>query len=255
MTSAPAGDSSPGDEPTPLTRREWLAAHWSTTTRRRLAIIIAVVAIVVATFIASSRLLRFFFDYLDVVAYLGLFVACWIGAGGAVVPVPGVRAMSWLMIMQQGAALNPYVVAAVGAGAMVIGQTSYFVATRARVRRSEQMSVSPSRGESASEEKSAPEPEDESATAPAEQLGRRQRYMASATRRIQRQIHEHGMATVFVVSALPSPMTTLTTTAAASSGMSYVRFFAAAFSGFLLLSAILAGVGQALLQAFRSIVF
>jgi len=29
------------------------------------------VAIVVATFIASSRLLRFFFDYLDVVAYSG----------------------------------------------------------------------------------------------------------------------------------------------------------------------------------------
>ena len=48
--------------------------------------------------------------------------------------------MSWLMIMQQGAALNQYVVAAVGAGAMVIGRTSYFVATRARARRSGAMS-------------------------------------------------------------------------------------------------------------------
>jgi len=71
LTSAPVGDSAPGDEPTPLTRREWLAAHWSTTTRQRVAVVIAVVAIVVATFIASSRLLRFFFDYLDVVAYSG----------------------------------------------------------------------------------------------------------------------------------------------------------------------------------------
>jgi len=170
------------------------------------------------------------------------------------VPVPGVRAMSWLMIMQQGAALNPYVVAAVGAGAMVIGRTSYFVATRARARRSGAMSESTPTDE-APEEELAAESEDEPASASPEEMGRRQRYMASATRRIQRQIHEHGMATVFVVSALPSPMTTLTTTAAASSGMSYVRFFAAAFSGFLLLSAILAGVGQALLQAFRSIVF
>jgi membrane protein DedA with SNARE-associated domain len=221
------------------------------------AIVMAVVAIVVATFIASSRLLRFVFDYLDVVAYLGLFVACWIGAGGAVVPIPGVRAMSWLMIMQQGAALNPYVVALVGSAAMVLGQTSYFVATRARTRRVNSKSESPAEEERmpAEAEELAPMPAVESDLSPAEEPGRRARYMAAATQRIQHQIREHGMATVFVVSALPSPMTTLTTTAAASSGMGYGRFFVAAFSGFLLLSAILAGVGQALLQTFRSILF
>ena len=85
---------------------------------------LALVAIVLATFVASSRLLRFFFDGADVLAYLGLFVACWVGAGGALVPVPGVRPLSWLMVIQQAAALSVFLVIPIAALAMTLGQST-----------------------------------------------------------------------------------------------------------------------------------
>ncbi len=96
---------------------------------------LAILAIFIATLIASSRLLRLVFEDIDVLAYLGLFIACWIGAGGALVPVPGVRPISWFMVVQQSAALSPVIVATLAATAMVLGQTSYFMATRAAMRR------------------------------------------------------------------------------------------------------------------------
>jgi hypothetical protein len=62
------------------------------------------------------------------------------------------------------------------------------------------------------------------------------------------------MATVFMVSALPSPFTTLTTTVASSSGMGYLRFFPASFGGFLVLCSALVLFGQGLLLALQSLV-
>ena len=62
------------------------------------------------------------------------------------------------------------------------------------------------------------------------------------------------MATVFVVSALPTPLTTLTTTTAALEGMSYLRFLPASFVGFLVLCAVLVLFGQGLLLAVQSII-
>ena len=132
MTSTPparADDNAAHD----LWRR--LAARWPTSRRRQVVTIVALMAIILATFLASSRLLRFVFQGLDILAYVALFVACWIGAGGGLVPIPGVRVVSWLMIIQQGAALDPVIVAVVAAFAMVLGQTSYFLATRATQHR------------------------------------------------------------------------------------------------------------------------
>ena len=114
-----------------------LLRRWPTSTRRRVAVVVALIAIIVATTIASSRLLLRVTDNLDLVAYASLFVTCWIGAGGAIVPVPGVRAFSWFLLIQQGAALDPLIVALVGASAMVLGQTSYFLAARTAARRIE----------------------------------------------------------------------------------------------------------------------
>ena len=82
---------------------------------------------------------------------------------------------------------------------------------------------------------------------------RRARAMARARRRITYQVKHHGIVTVFVVCALPTPLTTLTTTAASAGGMRYPRFFVAALGGFLLLSSILALFGQGLVLAFQAV--
>lgn len=238
--------------------RRRLAARWPTTRRRQVVIVVALLAIFVATFIASSRLLRFVFEDLDILAYAGLFLACWIGAGGGLVPVPGVRAISWLMIIQQGAALDPVVVALVAGFAMVLGQTSYFLAARATRQRIAENAAHKHEAE-ATDADAAPEPP-EPGDAQALPQGddavvaesRRARAMATARRRITDQVQHHGIITVFAVCSLPTPLTTLTTTAASASGMPYPRFFVAALSGFLLLSSILALFGQGLVVAFQS---
>ena len=243
--------------------RQRLIARWPTMRRRQVVIVVATLAIFVATFIASSRLLRYVFDDLDVLAYAGLFLACWIGAGGGLVPVPGVRAISWLMIVQQGAALDPVTVALVAALAMVLGQSSYFLATRATRQHLAENAAHKHEAQSAGTHElpaspGSPAPGDPQPTTPqahesAVAGSRRARAMASARRRITYQVQDHGIATVFVVCALPTPLTTLTTTAASASGMRYPRFFVAALSGFLLLSSILALFGQGLVLAFQSV--
>ena len=212
-----------------------------------MATVVAIVAIVVATIIASSRVLRLLFQELDLLAYVGLFVSCWIGAGGALVPIPGVRPISWLMIIHQSAALDPVIVALVGALAMTLGQTSYFLATRAAANRTRAPRASTS-----AEPPAGPidPPGDELDARPP---SRRARAMTGARERVGRQVGEHGIATVFAVCALPSPLTTLTTTIAAASGMGYARYLPAAFGGYLVWCSVLALFGQGLLLAWQSV--
>ena len=219
-----------------------------------MAVVVALVAIVVATFIASSRLLRILFTDLDVVAYLGLFAACWIGAGGALVPVPGVRALSWIMVVQQGAALDPVIVALVAAFAMVVGQTSYFFAARAASHHA--ADAAPDIEEEEEEEVDGLSEPVDALPLPdppvrEEALSRRARAVAAVKERVRRQVSEHGTLTVFLVTALPTPLTTLTTTAAAASGLSYPRFVASALCGYLVLCSVLVLFGQGLVAAFQ----
>ncbi|MFN8623586.1 MAG: hypothetical protein U0869_22835 [Chloroflexota bacterium] len=214
-------------------------------------------AILVATIIASSRLLRLLFQELDILAYAGLFIACWIGAGGALVPIPGVRPVSWFMIVQQGAALDPLVVALIAASAMALGQTSYFLVARAARRRHLAGAAAPDTPDAAA---AGPTPlgldddEDDPPEPPPPPTSRRAKALARAQARVTRQVREHGMATVFAVCALPTPLTTLTTTAAAGSGMGYARYLPAAFAGFLVLCSVLVLFGQGLVLAVRAIV-
>jgi hypothetical protein len=240
VTSSVADDQ---NEPKP-SRRAWLIAHWPKSTRKRVAAVLAIIAIGAAAFVASQSLLRVLRSpQLEILGYVSLFVACWVGAGGALVPIPGVRAISWIMIVQQGAALDPLIVMFVAASAMVLGQTSYFMATRAaaaRVAHSDH--TDQSEVEAAELEADADEPP-----------SRRQRLaglMSRARDGVARQIGRHGIATVFTVCALPTPLTTLTTTAAAGSGMGYARWVVAAAAGFLLLSGVLAFTGDQLFGGF-----
>lgn len=236
--------TTPGSEPERSRRAtvvEWIIDRWPTSTRRRVATVFAIAAIFVATLIASSRLLRFVFQDLDIIAYVGLFVACWIGAGGMIVPIPGVRLVSWLMIVQQGAALDPVIVALIAAFAMLLGQTSYYFASRAAANRVGK------HAEYADANAGAEPGADD------EELTRRARYIQNAERRVNRQIRQHGILTVFLVCALPTPVTTITTTAAATIGMRYPRFALAALAGFLVLSSLLVMVGVGLFAGVRSL--
>jgi membrane protein DedA with SNARE-associated domain len=240
-SSSPAVDST--------TRRqaatEWIEERWPSRTRQRVAIAIAFTAIVIGALMASTRFLRIAFPNFELIAYVSLFVTCWIGAGGAIVPVPGVRLVSWLLIVQQGAALEPIAVAGVAAIAMVTGQSSIFFAARAAATRVRERTEWP---DSEAVPDGAAPPGDDA------EPSRRARYVARAEQRVKLQIKRHGFATVFAVCALPTPLTTVTTTAAASSGMSYPRYFIAALSGYLVLASILVLVGQGLFAGIRSIV-
>ncbi|MFN8620726.1 MAG: hypothetical protein U0869_08300 [Chloroflexota bacterium] len=111
--------------------QHWVLEHWPREARRQVAIVLAVTAIFVGTALASAHLLRWIHEWLDLFAYLGLFITCWIGAGGLLVPIPGVRWVGLLMIVQQGATLEPGITAIVAASAMLLGQTSWFLAARA----------------------------------------------------------------------------------------------------------------------------
>lgn len=240
---------------TSLTR---ILARWPTSRRRRVATVLAIGGILVATIIASSRILRLLHQELDILAYAGLFAACWIGAGGALVPVPGVRPISWFMIVQQGAALDPVVVALVAATAMTLGQTSYFLAARAARRRAlDHATTSPVATldldpAALSDPVGPPERSDD--PAPSSGPRRHSERMERARRRVTRQVQTHGVATVAAVCALPTPLTTLTTTAAAATGMGFARYLPAAFGGFLVLSSVLVLFGQGLGNALGSLV-
>jgi hypothetical protein len=286
--------------------RAWfLAHHWPASRRRRAATVLSLIAIVLATTIASSRLLRLVFTDLDVLAYAGLFIAAWVGAGGALVPIPGVRPMSWLMVIHQGAALDPVTVAIVAATAMALGQSSYFLVTRGAARavpaaagrvKGGGAAVDGSRpgGEAAPDEAPpdevegpdapgppvAPRPSDEpgppdeaspdapgppveaqspdAATAPpeahaVEARSRRARTVHAARSRIDRQVRQHPYRLAFITTALPSPMTTMSTVASAAIGTRYPRWLVAAFGGYLVFCSVLALVGQSLIYAFRSL--
>ena len=223
---------------------EWIEERWPDTTRQRVAIAVAFTAILIGAFMASTRLLRIAFPNFELIAYASLFVTCWIGAGGAIVPVPGVRLVSWLLIVQQGAALDPIFVAGVAAIAMVTGQSSIFFAARAAATRVRE------RTEGADSEV---EPVGTGPPVTDPVPSGRAAYIARGEHRVKLQIKRHGFATVLAVCALPTPLTTITTTAAASGGMGYARWFLAAFSGYLALSSILVLVGQGLFTGLQSI--
>ena len=209
-----------------------------------MAVVLVILAILAALFVSSANILeRLRNPELNLLGYLSLFVACWVGAGGALVPIPGVRALSWLMIIQQGAGLDPLLVAVIAASAMVLGQSTYFFATRAAQNRRHHASAADA---ASTVDPAASEPQDDLATETDTNTHRLRTpaFMRRAADRIQRQIQTRGFITVFVVCALPTPLTTLTTTAAAGTGMGYARYLVAAIAGFMTLSTTLAFLGD-----------
>jgi hypothetical protein len=194
------------------------------------------------------------------VPYLALMVLCWLGMGGALVPIPGVRFLSWVTIVQQGAALEPVLVAVLAALAMALGQTSFFIAARSgegfvRSRVGGESGAEPGDGGTASVAAPAAgtAPLVESPPAPVPASGSRRwlrdgrARLAQAGTTIGHRVAAAPRRTIFLASVLPTPLTTLSTVAAASVGVSFRTFFVTAPAGFLVFSSVLAILGQSLI--------
>ncbi|MDH4141987.1 MAG: hypothetical protein OEV61_05190 [Chloroflexota bacterium] len=238
----------------------WVLHHWPTTLRRRVAVVAVLVATSLVLLSWLGALLETAVD-LGLLAIIGLMVVCWVGAGGALVPVPGVRPLSWVMIVNQGAVLDPLLVAILTALAMALGQSSYFVATRAGKHHHEKVRD----GDRAS----GRHHDDDAATTvagvasagrdPSEPPGsggrstrlvtRARSAMSRAREYVERRMHRHPQRTVFALSLIPNPLTTFATVTAAAIGMEYGRFFAASLAGFLVLTSVLVIAGQGILLA------
>lgn len=199
--------------------------------RSRIAAIVGLVAALIAVAISASRLLLLLFDTFDVLAYAGLFVTNWVANGGLLVPVPGLRLIGWVMIVQQGGTLDPLIAGLVGGVAMALGQTSlYVMAASARESVAHHATHGPSR---LSEMASGPR--------------------AQAARvRLERLLHEHGVATIVGVSLVPTPLTTVAAGTAGAMGFGFRRFLLASLVGRLGLGLVLAYLGDSLMGVFGS---
>src|SRR5262245_6324075 len=221
----------------------WLLRHWPTSTRRRIAVVVVGILFVLAAIPMLARLGGVVVD-LGILPYAALMLLCWVGEGGLLVPIPGVRLLSFATIVQQGGNLEPALVAALAAVAMALGQSSYFTASRSGERIAQEHRGS---GEA---------PADPAVDVEVAQVGRSRRLIASGRQRAARagatiahRMRSRPGRTIFALSVLPSPLTTLGTVTAASAGVPFRQFFVASLAGFLVLSAVLAFAGQAILAA------
>ncbi len=200
--------------------------------RLRVAAIAGLVIAGLTIGLAGLRLLLRIADGLDILAYLGLFVTNWIANGGLLVPVPGLRFIGWVMIVQQGAALDPTTAGVVGGLAMALGQVSLYVAADAAAQRSATARHAAARSRGSS------------------RLGRA--ISGDRARRARDKLdgllRHHGFATILGLSMVPNPLTSLGVGMAGAMGMGFRRFLAATLIGRLILGLALAWVGQGLLD-------
>lgn len=232
----------------------WALDHWPTTVRRRIALIVVVIAIALVAVSWLGRLVGAVVG-LGLLAYVGLMIVCWVGAGGALVPVPGVRPLSWVMVVHQGTVLSPPLVVLAAALAMALGQSSYFIAVRAEARRHAKGAAHHWHGRGSSASGAAgPASSDEEPpsdrTKPVNGLVARSRELLSRGRAgIERRMKDHPQRIVFLLCVVPNPLTTFATVTAASTGVPFSRFLAASLGGFLVLAIALVVAGQGILVA------
>jgi membrane protein DedA with SNARE-associated domain len=184
--------------------------------------VLSIVAVFLGTVIAASKLLRFVLESLDLVAYLGLFVVNFIGAGGLLVPIPGTRIAGWLMIIQQGGSLEPLTAGFIGGLAMTLGQVSVYTAARTGAGRASSLQAEPA--------------------SPTSRRARAMEWVRSL-------IRAHGFVTILGLSIVPTPLTTLATVTAGAMGMGFRRFSIASLAGRMILAFALAYLGNAIVDA------
>jgi membrane protein DedA with SNARE-associated domain len=217
-SSGPGGRGD--DPPRHLVRlHAWLQARFSERTRHRLGIIVGFGAAILGTLVVLVvKPLG-----LDIAwaAWIGLFLANWIGNGGILVPIPGLRLVGWTMAAHQGAEGPTLLVGLVAGLAMALGQTSFYLTAAAG---SDRLS---GKGKDRS--------------------GRAADVLYRAKARIEDFVERHGFPTIFTLSLLPNPLTTFATITAGSMGMGFRTFLVANFAGHVILGFILALFGRWLL--------
>lgn len=222
--SAPNLPLHPGDRPPRafLHGLEGLERGASTRTRHRIGLALGFGAAVVGT-VAAIDIGRELGLAIPVVAWGGLFLANWVGNGGILVPIPGLRFIGWTMAVHQGAEGEAIIVGLIAGLAMALGQTSYYLSASAGSRRIHTHAAS------------------ETAASDGAQRARQVMQRARAT--IERLLRDYGVPTIFSLSALPNPFTTFASITAGSIGMGFRRFLAANFAGHVVLGLILALFG------------
>jgi membrane protein DedA with SNARE-associated domain len=211
------GPSGRGDDPPRhlVSLHAWLEAHFSERTRRRLGLVVGFGAAILATLIVLVvKPLG-----LDIpwAAWIGLFLANWIGNGGILVPIPGLRLVGWTMAVHQGADGPTLIVGLVAGLAMALGQTSFYLTAAAG---SDRFSGSGK-----------------------DRSGRVAAVLRTAKARTEDFVDRHGFPTIFTLSLLPNPLTTFATITAGSMGMGFRTFLVANFAGHVILGLILALFG------------
>jgi uncharacterized membrane protein YdjX (TVP38/TMEM64 family) len=243
----------------------WVLDHWPTSRRRQVAVVaigIALVLIAIPWIVAVFDEALAIAANLDLLAYAGMMIVCWVGAGGALVPIPGARPLSWVLVVQQGAVLDPLLVALAAALAMGLGQASYFLATRAGNRRlhrrhrgrhqaaEDTRPDSPGTTDAAARAGAAVDADGSKATGSSRGLvGWARRLMARAKDTVARLMTRHPQRTIFLVSVVPSPLTTFGTVAAADERVEFRSFFVASLAGFLVMTTALVVAGKGILAA------
>lgn len=253
MTSAmPHDEAEPlaGPGPGAVERAHaWVLERWPRRTRSRIAIIAVLIAVAAVGISTAARLVGAAVDA-GMLAYLGLMVVCWVGAGGALVPVPGVRPLSWVMIVHQSTVLAPPVVAVVAALAMALGQSSYFVATRIEARRHQRHHGHGTHGLHAGATAATQANEGVGGSRqPNKVVARSRAMLAGGQAAVERRMASHPKRILFLLCVVPNPLTTFATVTAASTSVPFASFFVASLAGFTVLTVALAVAGQAILGA------
>jgi membrane protein DedA with SNARE-associated domain len=197
-----------------------LDRRFSPRTRRRLGIVLGFGAAIIGTLIALD-LARTIGPGINLGAWVGLFLANWIGNGGLLVPIPGLRLVGWTMIVHQGADGPTLLVGLVAGFAMALGQTSFYLTAASGSDRLRSSKKSDRTGQVAD-------------------------VMRRAKERTEDFVRRHGFPTIFTLSLIPNPLTTFATITAGSLGMGFRGFLAANFLGHVILGLILALLGQRL---------
>ena len=194
----------------------WLDARFSERTRHRLGMVVGFGAAILGTLVVL--VIKPLGLDIPWAAWIGLFLANWIGNGGILVPIPGLRFVGWTMVVHQGADGPTIIVGLVAGLAMALGQTSFYLTA------------------AAGSDRVSGQGKDRS--------GRLADALLKTKARTEDFVERHGFPTIFTLSLLPNPLTTFATITAGSMGMGFRTFLVANFAGHVILGLILALFGR-----------
>jgi membrane protein DedA with SNARE-associated domain len=201
----------------------WLTDHAPSSTRGRVILAAALFAIVLApslallyvTLEAGSEATQSWFGQLG---YFGVFLANLASTATVFIPVPGLTAAAQALIASSGEALGPFLVGVVGGLGMAVGEITAYIAGMAGAHLSRE------------EKLKAPR--------------RLQPFIDSLVRHVNRLMEHYGMATLFVLAAVPNPLFEIAGLTAGATRFSFWKFMASVTPGKVVRGLLLAYLGE-----------